>query len=84
MLWAFTRAMVTKPSSMGWRSASSTSRRYSGSSSRNSTPLWALLISPGRALGPPPTRLAWLAVWWGERKGRSVSSPVGGTMPATE
>ena len=46
--------------------------------------MWALEISPGRAFAPPPTSDAWEAVWWGERKGRSVRSPVGGTVPATE
>ena len=35
---AFTRVIVTKPSSSGWRSASSTSRRYSGNSSKNKIP----------------------------------------------
>ena len=50
------RATVTAPSSKGWRMASSTSRRNSGSSSRKRTPLWARLISPGRMRGPPPER----------------------------
>ena len=43
-----TREMVTCPSSSGWRMASTASRRNSGSSSRNSTPLCASEISPGR------------------------------------
>ena len=33
---------------------------------------------------PPPTSDACDAVWWGDRNGRSVSSPLGGTVPATE
>ncbi len=36
------------PSSSGWRSTSSTCRRNSGSSSRKSTPWWAIESSPGR------------------------------------
>ena len=56
------RATVTVPSSRGWRMASSTSRWNSGSSSRNSTPLWAREISPGRSSGPPPVRAAAEAV----------------------
>ena len=47
------RATVTVPSSRGWRMASSTSRRNSGSSSRTKTPLWARDISPGRRARPP-------------------------------
>src|SRR5256886_13394820 len=42
------RAIVTTPSSIGWRSTSSTFFRNSGSSSRNSTPPCARLTSPGR------------------------------------
>ncbi len=41
------RAMVTEPSSSGWRSNSSTFRGNSGNSSRNSTPWCARLTSPG-------------------------------------
>jgi hypothetical protein len=48
------RAMVIEPSSMGWRSISSTSRGNSGNSSRNSTPLCARLTSPGRGVPMPP------------------------------
>ena len=44
------RAMVTVPSSSGWRSTSRTLRGNSGSSSRNSTPLCARLTSPGRGV----------------------------------
>ena len=65
------RAMVTDPSSMGWRSISSTSRGNSGNSSRNRTPLCARLTSPGRGVPiPPPINPASEMVWWGERKGR--------------
>ncbi len=41
------RVMVTSPSSMGWRRTSRASLENSGSSSKNSTPLWAREISPG-------------------------------------
>ena len=51
-----TRLTVTWPSSMGWRRISSASRLNSGSSSRNNTPLWARLTSPGRGTLPPPDR----------------------------
>src|SRR2546428_799067 len=48
------RAIVTTPSSIGWRSTSSTFFRNSGSSSRNSTPPGARLPSPGpRGAGCP-------------------------------
>jgi hypothetical protein len=47
--------MVMRPDSSGSRSTSSTRRSNSGSSSRNSTPLWASEISPGRGGLPPPT-----------------------------
>ena len=50
------RAIVTVPSSSGWRSTSSVWRLNSGNSSRNSTPLWASEISPGEGVEPPPTR----------------------------
>jgi hypothetical protein len=49
------RAIATSPVSSGWRSASSTWPENSGISSRNSTPLCASEISPGRARRPPPT-----------------------------
>ncbi len=45
------RAIVTRPSSSGCRSTSSTRRSNSGISSRNSTPLCASEISPGRGNG---------------------------------
>ena len=54
------RLIVTWPSSSGWRSTSSVVRLNSGSSSRNNTPLWARLISPGVGVEPPPTRPALL------------------------
>ena len=50
--WPATRAIATTPSSSGWRSASSTGRWNSGSSSRSSTPWCARLASPGRGPGP--------------------------------
>lgn len=55
---ALARAIETVPVSSGWRSESSTGRWNSGSSSRNSTPRWARLTSPGRTLSPPPTSAA--------------------------
>ena len=61
-------------SSSGWRSASSTGRGNSSSSSRNSTPLCASVISPGRTLGPPPTSPAGVTVWCGARNGRAPTS----------
>ena len=42
------REIVTVPSSSGWRSTSSVWRLNSGSSSRNSTPLWARADFAGR------------------------------------
>jgi len=50
-----TRPIVTERSSSGSRSASIAWRANSGISSRNSTPLWASEISPGRGTAPPPT-----------------------------
>ena len=52
------RAMLTTPSSSGWRSASSAGRTNSGSSSSSRTPWCARLASPGRGPGPPPTTAA--------------------------
>ena len=80
-----TRLTVICPSSSGWRNTSSVSRENSGSSSRNSTPLWARLTSPGRGWLPPPAMAVALTLWCGLRKGRCRSSPVPpGTSPATE
>ena len=50
------RAIVTRPSSSGWRSTSSTWRLNSSISSRNSTPWCARLTSPGRGCEPPPIK----------------------------
>jgi len=68
------RAIVTVPSSSGWRSTSSVCRLNSGNSSRKSTPLWASEISPGEGVEPPPTSPALLMVWCGERNGRTANS----------
>src|SRR5256885_2134814 len=77
------RAIVTTPSSMGWRSTSSTFLRNSGSSSRNNTPPWARLTSPGRGYEPPPMRPASEMVWCGARNGRrATSDSPTGTTPA--
>ena len=76
------RAIVTVPSSSGWRSTSSVWRLNSGSSSRNSTPLWASEISPGEGVEPPPTRPALLIVWCGERNGPDGQQRLAGLQPA--
>ena len=79
------RETVMQPSSRGWRSASRAERWYSGISSKNRTPWWARLISPGLTVRlPPPHSATVLAVWWGERNGRSVTMPSSPKMPATE
>ena len=79
------RVMVTAPSSKGWRSVSSADLSNYGSSSKNSTPLCASEISPGRGTPPPPDRDTVDAVWWGLRKGRtSTSGCLASVMPATE
>ena len=62
------RAIETKPSSSGWRSASSAGRGNSASSSSSRTPRCARLASPGRMPGPPPTIAAVDALWCGARK----------------
>ena len=74
--------MVTARSSSGWRSISSTWRGNSSSSSRNSTPLCASEISPGRTVGPPPTSPADDTVWWGARNGRAPTSAEPPSRPA--
>ena len=65
---------TTTPSSSGWRSASSTERGNSGSSSRSSTPRCARLTSPGRGVGPPPTIAGAEAPWCGARNGGTATS----------
>ena len=78
------RVMVTSPSSRGWRSTSRASFWNSGSSSRNSTPLWAREISPGRGKAPPPASATADTVWWGLRKGRRARRGcLGFVIPAT-
>ena len=42
----------------GYTGANFTEGANSGNSSRNSTPLWARLASPGRMRTPPPTSAA--------------------------
>ena len=70
------RVTTTRPSSSGWRSASTASRRNSVSSSRNSTPRCASETSPGRNdVLPLPRSPAVEMEWWGARKGRTVRSP---------
>ena len=59
--------------------------KNSGSSSKNSTPLCAREISPGRGIDPPPESPGPEMVWCGERKGRvSMSAVLPGRSPATE
>jgi len=64
LIWA--RAMVTVPSSIGWRSICSTSRWNSGSSSRNNTPLCQRLASPGRGVPLPPSIRPASEILWSE------------------
>ena len=80
----FARETVTLFSSSGCRSTSSTLRPNSGSSSRNSTPLWASDTSPGRGDCPPPISAACEIVWCGALKGRRASRPPAAIFPATE
>ena len=68
------RMISTRPSSSGWRRASSAARANSASSSRNSTPRCASVISPGRGAEPPPTSPCAEIVWCGARNGRSRTS----------
>ena len=62
---------------MGWRSASRVVGVNSPSSSRNRTPRWASVTSPGWGLQlPPPTSAGVDAVWCGARNGRTrISLP---------
>ena len=77
-------AMVTWPSSSGWRITSSTLRGNSGSSSRNSTPLCESETSPGRGMIPPPISPASEIVWCGARNGRVLTNPAAASStPAT-
>ena len=78
------RVITTRPDSSGWRSPCRTEGLNSASSSRNSTPLWASDISPGRGGDPPPMSPALLAEWWGLRKGRTPLKAGVGSSPATE
>ena len=80
------RLTTTRPSSRGWRRASSTAVGNSPISSRKRTPPWARLISPGRIhVVPPPIIATAEALWCGARNGGRVTSPVvGSPSPATE
>lgn len=78
------RATVTSPVSSGVLSESSACGLNSGSSSRNSTPLWASDTSPGLALIPPPVRAAMEAEWWGVRNGRTLVRAPRAIMPASD
>ena len=70
--------MVTIPSSRGCRRDSKALRENSGNSSKNSTPLWARLISPGLGVLPPPINPTLLMVWWGDLNGLSVTKGISG------
>ena len=50
--WA--RVTVTRPVSIGWRSACNAAEENSGASSRNSTPWWAWVTAPGSTTAEPP------------------------------
>ena len=77
--------MATCPSSSGWRITSSTLRRNSGNSSRNSTPRCASDTSPGTGCVPPPSKPASDTVWCGARNGRRTTSDSRAfSTPATE
>tara|TARA_R110002124_G_scaffold243235_1_gene408295 strand:- start:3627 stop:3989 length:363 start_codon:yes stop_codon:yes gene_type:complete len=78
------RATTISPVSSGARRESRAWALYSGSSSRNSTPLWASEASPGRAFSPPPVRAAILAEWCGLRNGRSRVRAPRSISPATD
>ena len=56
----------------------------SESSSRNRTPRWASVTSPGAGSAPPPTRPDGEIVWCGARNGRCRTSPPPWCSPATE
>src|SRR3954462_15631096 len=56
----------------------------SGSSSKNSTPRWARLTSPGFTFNPPPVSAAIDAEWCGERNGRVRVSFPPDSVPATD
>ena len=83
MRW-LARAITVSPASSGWRRASSTLGRNSGSSSRKRTPRCASETSPGRGLEPPPTSAAMLAEWCGARNGRRVAILPPSSSPASE
>jgi len=55
----------------GCRRTSSTFLLNSGISSRNSTPLWAMLTSPGLGTWPPPIKATSDIVWCGDLKAQA-------------
>ena len=55
------RVTTTSPASMGCRMPCNTEGANSGSSSKNSTPLCASEMAPGRGGDPPPTKPARVA-----------------------
>ena len=72
----FARSIRMHPLSSGCRKASRVDGANSPNSSRNSTPPWARLTSPGRNDDdPPPMMEIVLAEWCGMRMGGDVTSP---------
>ncbi len=63
------------PSSNGCLKVSIVCLVYSGISSKNKTPLCAMLISPGLELLPPPVSETVVAVWCGALNGLEVIIP---------
>ena len=83
-MWWFALLTTALPVSMVWRRASRCVLFHSASSSRNSTPPWARLTSPGRARLPPPTSAAIEAEWCGSRNGLLMTRPPCSSLPASE
>src|SRR5699024_2461914 len=77
---------VMAPVASGCRGASGTRAGSAGGSSGSSTPACAREIAPGRGRpGPPPTKAAVEAVWWGFSKGGVVRTPPrASNRPSTE
>ena len=78
------RVTTTSPASMGCRMPCSTEGANSGSSSKNSTPLCANDMAPGRGGEPPPTKPAKLAQWCGAWNGLMPANSGAASRPATE
>ena len=84
VILAFTLLIVTILSSNGPLNTSSVFLLNSGNSSKNNTPLWAKLISPGLGILPPPINELPEIVWWGALKGLVVIKATSlSVLPAT-